>query len=661
MKLEELARKSSDAARISVVHLDPPPIAEPTPRRFATPALIGFAGLLMLLGVGALVLLNNSGDDGEISTAAAPEVPRLGFPAFDSWEVTGAYNVSEIAEEEGVNTVMTFSYYGAGESADPYREGDLLIGSFEAGGDAVSLSGDTDRTVQVRGVTAVVVDSAGQGLGDETVALEWEEPNADPTLPPLQLFAASKSLTEAELIAVVENLEVDVAAGTAAPIETGLELVATENATPFDSFRGADEGYLVAYERSPEALSESLVVTSRVGELRSERAALQWWGAQTEDVTVNGRPGYTASLDGIIGDPAEEQDGFTSRTVVWTPSNGVVASVIYFGNNPDFDIVEVASAAVELDDDTWAAYQQQAAAVSANSADFSEIYLGGEGSVGDEAFAFVLGLQGGQLCFDLASGSGSTGSCGGGSTSVDDPTEARVIDNGFGDTLASVVIVAGADVDEIVVAGDDYVTFAGGRDSGEQFFVAVGPSNVQPRFDVIVDGEVVATLEAGVEELSAGEEAFALDVASNPSAQASGIADLDVIANLGDDRVPVAFGTKGNDLCIVTFGEAVSAGCAPANDFVVFGPVQLEDGTSRTHVVLDISTIPCIDTSIGVSFSGSVPWVGQTGGNDWVVAAIEGPAEGINVEITTTSGTTEVVELPDIEGTGTWPADICRN
>ena len=94
MKLDELARQSSTAARVSVADLDTPEIGR---RRNTarTGLLLGTAALILVIGIGLLLTGNgDDGDDGETVTAAAPEVPRLGLPPMSSLRVVGAFDLS---------------------------------------------------------------------------------------------------------------------------------------------------------------------------------------------------------------------------------------------------------------------------------------------------------------------------------------------------------------------------------------------------------------------------------------------------------------------------------------------------------------------------------------------------------------------------------------
>ena len=80
MKLEELARQSADAARVSVAHLDPPSVAESDPRRPWLPILAG-AAVVVLIVAGLYVLVRDRTgstplDPADTVLPAVAEVPR---------------------------------------------------------------------------------------------------------------------------------------------------------------------------------------------------------------------------------------------------------------------------------------------------------------------------------------------------------------------------------------------------------------------------------------------------------------------------------------------------------------------------------------------------------------------------------------------------------
>jgi hypothetical protein len=255
-----------------------------------------------------------------------------------------------------------------------------------------------------------------------------------------------------------------------------------------------------------------------------------------------------------------------------------------------------------------------------------------------------------------------------------------VIDQGIMDDLQMGVIVAGAD-DVVVPAagttGDVNEVVVPNDADGTRLLVWVGPADAPARFDVLVGGEVVETLDladgvAGIEEsepvppVSEGEEAtegvvgIEIDVAANPSAQSLGIAEgFSVEASGGNERIAWVIGTHEGETYIVADGEATFAALLP-DDVTVLKPVDLPDGTLWTYVVAR-NVPPCAELMGLISSGNSTAAYETTGGPGLVVWPIEGTADdwGLIFDRPDADIRELQLQLPDIEGSIPWPDTFC--
>lgn len=658
MKLEELARQSSDAARASVIHLEPPPIADRRSRWITVglPSLAGVASLVLVLSVALAIGGGGSDESTTISAADAVEVPRLGFADLDpSWELDGAMDLGDLAADE-MGTRPGFTYLGAGTDDDPFADGDLVIVTLPGAADDLSGSAETSP-VELRGTTGQLASGPDEGLPEGSTLLLWTEiPPPGESVDAISVGLASRSLDGNELVAIAESLEIDPSRGyraVAIPDDLGLEAVAVDTAGPFGVFvPGMTDGSLLTYERSVDDTPESLVLVATDGTLDEVRATYLWWSPNAVEVTVDGKPGFRTVVD-------ETQTGMSlGQTVVWQWDQGVIATVIHAGS-ASVDAVGLAEQVIELDDATWADLVAMAGLPQVDAASFDDIYRQQDGGFENGlGYQWILGLRQEQLCFELNVDDSGFGSCQ--EPPSVDPGTARTIDNSFSDELVTVLIVADRAVESVMETTNQAPLDRIDAPDGNTYWVYVGPPDVQPSFDVIVGGELVDTLEAGVEAEAEGiTVAESIDVAANPSAQAMGIVDdFEIIGTGGElEDVQWAVGTVAGDLCLITDGEAVTAGCQPFADIVVFQPTQLTDGSDLTFIVAT-DPPPCLEVR-GLSAVTSISTsVFSTREGDTHVLAASGVAEGWRLLLA--DGTADVwVDLPDIGGGVAWPSDAC--
>ncbi|NNE11724.1 MAG: hypothetical protein HKN41_05695 [Ilumatobacter sp.] len=646
MKLEELARQSSVAARSSVAHLDLPPIGQESPARSWMPVLAG-AGVAAALVAGlAFVISNRSADvsDPADHIPAVVEVPHLALPPDSGWTATLATDGAEFANLRG-DEVPTFAYYGASESDEPYADGDLLIAWYWAPEGAVSEPSPDSEPVAVRGVTGQLSKGSGGGAPADSLTLSWMESGADGSR--VQILLVSQRFDRERLVSIAESLSVDAAALTVTPdIDLGLDLHGTADGTPFDAFRTSTDGSLVGYERTGGDRSESVVLSTARGDIDQETLILRWWFPDLEPVTVNGRPGYISQAD-------DREPGF-GRTTIWAPREGVLANLTYFGADESFDPIALAESAIELDDAAWATLVGDLGPDVARdmTGDFDEVFAVNSGSAAGVDYSWVLGLKGDDLCFDFET-NGGFGTCQPRAEISPPAGSAITIDNSFGDQIGDVVIAADPSIDDIVEVEGRYEVYRVDAD-GLSWFVAIGDASVQPMFDVIVDGEVVDTLEAGVEERAVEDDGI-LDV---PAAVEMGIETMEVVfSDQTDSGFPRWIGRMGDDLCLVSGGAESTATCVAQADITVFDPIAGTEGPLTYVVALDPP-----DCVVDLEVPGE-SYLSTNAGNadhDYLIVALPSPSDEWQLRLMLDSSV-EPVRLPATEGSADYPADLCAS
>ena len=638
MKLEELARQSTNAARVSVAHLEVPPLGNPSPKRSWTPLVAGVAVTALVVG-GLAVLARDRTSDQATADSVIPsvaEIPRLGLE-LEGWTVTFAGSSDDLSS--GTDRAE-FAYYGDATSTDgPYAAGDLLIAAL-VGSDPVDSPAPSEgaSTVELRGTTATISTGRDQGLPVDATSLDWFEVATDGTA--TEIVLVSRSFDVQALTDIAEALTIEAGQVTPGP-EFGLDRLATAAGTPFDPMRRTGDGFVVAYQNADS--SDFAVISSARGRLTEEASVMRWWTDQVSDVDVDGRPGFVATFDETMAD--------LGQTLTWSPVDGVIATVSHLGADDALDVTALANAAFEIDDATWETYLAASDAARAGANDYDEIYGQGDGSFGDAEYSWVIGLQGSRLCFDIQVGDEGTGSCQE-RRGVDAPTGgARTVDNGFGPTVAHVVIAADPSVEDVVETNGAY-TVSRVEADGISWFVAIGDTTVQPSFDVIVDGIVVGSVEAAVETATVIEDGLV----ENPAAIELGVAGMDVIvADNSDPDVSWWLGRMADDLCLVTDGAEPSANCVPASDIAVFRPVTTSTGVLTFVIVTD--TPPCFTPNI----VGAPVDVTTNAGDQfhaYEVFTVVGESGGwtLNLE---GGGASQAVELPAVEGTTDFPPLSC--
>ena len=481
MKLEELARQSSVAARTSVVRLEPPPIGRESAGRRLVPA-VALAGVLAVVA-GGLYVLARPGDLESIPAAEVPGevvLPHLALPADAApWQVLFAGDLDGPADP--ASSGPTYAYYGTPGVDDPFADGDLMVGTVAGDGETIDATGET---ITVRSTEGATVDDIG--LPDGATGITWIEDDGAGNR--LLVVMASRSRSTDALVAIADDMTIDAAGGSVAiGPDVGLQLVEADANAPFVGVaRGEQAGSVVTYDGGAEA---TVLITATAGELDATATAVRWWFGAVERVTVAGHDGIRAQLSEI--EPSSQQNTF----VMWSPDPGVVASLTYYGVDGDVDVLELAGSVVEVDDDTWAALVEVAGAGDSPAAGMDEVYAESSGEIGGVEYTWAIGLQDASLCLDVDTANGSNGSCGAGQGLDLAPGTAQTIDNMFGERIASVLIAADPEVTAIVdPTGVWTVTDVPIDDV--TYWVAIGPSEVQPSFDVVVDDDVVDTLEA---------------------------------------------------------------------------------------------------------------------------------------------------------------------
>lgn len=643
MKLEELARQSSTAARVSVAHLEAPSLGAPSPNRSRFPTLAGVAVVALVVGGLAVLARDRIGSDtpapADSVLPAVTDVPRIGLE-LDGWTVSFAVPLDEL---NGGAEQPKLVYYGKSDAEASYEDGDLVIVSYVADDSAPMPTEEaTDEgSVELRGTTASVSSGADQGLPVEATSVTWTE--RDPDGAAAEIVLISRSFDVDQLTRIAGALAVDVPTATVTPDDQlGLDRLVATRGTPFDATRGSGDGYVVAYQN--DDATDYVVISTARGDLASEATALRWWATTVEDVDVDGRPGVLATF-------ADERADL-GPIVTWSPADGVVATVSHLGADPD-DVVALAATAFEIDDVTWESYLTAADLVEASTDQYDEIFGQTEGVQVETDYAWVLGLQGSDLCFDIQVGSAGNGSCQALTDAEAPDGGARTIDNGFGDTIAHVLIVADPTIDDVVETTGSY-SIHRVEAAGRSWFVAIGDTDVQPSFDVIVDGSVVETLEAGVEAVAD----FEPSISDNPAAVELGITDMDVVVSQQDPaELSWSIGRSGNDLCVVTGGEEPTASCSPPADVVVFRPVP-GPSVQLTFVVVS-DPPPCVgEIGIDGHTIESVAHAGDETGSYQVLTVI-GESDGWELRLGS-GDSGDVVDLPSIEGTADFPAGLCE-
>ena len=649
MKLEELARRSSTEARVSVAHLETPPIGAPSPNRSWVPLLAGVAVSALVVGGLAALARDQIGSDtpapADSMLPTVDDVPKLGLD-LDGWTVSFAAALDDLNDGSEQPKLV---YYGNSDAEDPYENGDLVIVSYPHG-DAAPLPSETpaspeEGAIELRGTTATVSSGTDQGLPVDSTSITWTERDADGATAEIVLI--SRTFDVDQLTRIAEALAIDVPTATVTiDDELDLDRVATTRGTPFDATRGSGEGYVVAY-RSDDASDYVVISTSR-GDLTAEATALRWWAQTVEEIDIGDRPGVLATF--------AEASADLGPIVTWSPADGIIASVSRLGTDSP-DVTTLAATAFEIDDATWESYVAATDVGTASANEYDEIFGQDDGVQLETEYSWVLGVQGTDLCFDMQVGNAGTGSCRPLDGADAPDGGARTIDNGFGDTIASVVIVADPAVDDIIETTGSYAIDRV-EAAGNSWFVAIGDTDVQPSFDVIVDGAVVDTLEAGVEAVAETQPSLS----DNPAATELGITDMDVITSQGSaSGLSWSLGRNGDDLCVVTHGEEPAASCSRSADIVVFPPVPGPSDQMTTVVVTDPPA--CVD-SFGID-GQTIESVATAGDerNSYQVLVVAGESDGWVLRLDSSTGSvgSHLVDLPPVEGIAGFPATLCQD
>jgi hypothetical protein len=609
MKLEELARQSSDAARAAVVHLDPPALGADARNRGRMPVLLGAAAVLLVVGLGVFLALRD--DPTETVTAGSGELPVLGLadPASFGLSLAGMFDPDAMADQAGSEEFdATFVYFGTPGADDPYADGDLLVGELISD-EPEPLSEGTPMTV--RGGLQASVPGPDSGLPGATT-LEWYEPTDDGEV---QMVLASDSLDVDQLVAVADSLDLsagidevtfsDEAALPAAIRD--LEVVAVDDGFPtLFMFRNPD-GPVVAYQRAETISStavESVSVSSSAGTLTDSLMADRWWASSAELVDVAGEPAWLLTYEfGQGGDTGEAVVRVHSVAWQWAP--GVVAAVSAATTGDSELAVDVAQAVVELDPALLDDAQGEALANQA-SADLDEVWGSGAGTTdvagSSAAWAWAIGLQDGQFCTSLFVGSGGSSSCEPLAQLLNRVPDAPIVvgQSGEMDSIQFGVIAAGPDhivlpaegtpgeLTEVLVPNDA---------DGTRLLVWVGPAGAPARFDALVDGRDPIVLDIGDGVMGVEETEPAEDGDSATEEEAVGVesptagAEFDVVWQTGtgadvssDVAQPAEFawavGTQGDQFCAALTGSnGESVSCQPLEavwSASIAGPVEID-------------------------------------------------------------------------------------
>ncbi len=639
MKLEELARQSSDAVRVSVAHLDLPPIGDGRPSRSWTPVLVG-AGLTAAVVAGLAFVVSNRFSGEATPADQVPdvvEVPRLGLPDDLGWTVVAAGSHDELFSPGGVEQ-PTFAYFGdAGD--DPFGERDLLVASYRGDDEIAGSEGDA---VAVRGTTGTITSGVDQGLPGDATALEWREEYDGGRA---EVIFVSRSFGADELVAIADAASFDPVTARLTPAaDLGLTELLVSSGTPFDGARGSGEGYMVSYQRGDGA--DFVTVNASRGDLGREVLGMRWWTSAIEEVSVGGQPGVLLDLSEAFGG---DTGGLTGHSVIWTVRPGVVGTLSSYGRDDSLDIVELAASTVELDEETWDRYVAASRDQSAGVEEFDDVFGRSEGTVGDSEYVWVLGLQGENLCFNVQSGSGGYGTCQE-RISIEAPAgSARTIDSSFGDEFAHVLIAADPVVGDVVEVEGRYTIERVDAD-GIAWYVAIGDRDIRPTFDVIVDGAVVTTLEAAVEATAEGA------MPTTDAVRELGLDSMEpLFASFDDPELIWWFGEHEGRACVVTDGAAAEATCVAPDDVMVFPTVSLPDGARTIVVLRDAPT--CATARVAVEDLQAISEV-ATDEHVYSFWMVPRKPAGMFVELTG-DGARQTFPLPQPGDTASWPGDTC--
>ncbi|TDT15290.1 hypothetical protein BDK89_0856 [Ilumatobacter fluminis] len=640
MKLEEIARSSSTAVRTAVAPLERPPIGEAASRSALWRPVFAGAAVIIVI-VGGLLVVNRGRDDVEpvtapISLPVDVEVPKLGIES-PAWIPVFATDGTQASEAEQ----FRFDYYGDDSDDTAFESDDLLV----AWGD-FGETGNGDP-VDVRGVSGVIASGEDAGLDAGGTSLTWRETDGP------WILLASHHADADRLLEIAEQLVVDPDAGPL-PSSVALDLVASDAGAPFSTMRGMEpDSSTVVYEPA-DGSDRSLVLTTMRGSLAASVTAAEWWLDEPVEIELAGGTGYEFDWGPLYG--GDEQQG--GRLLMWAPSQGVVAQLLSAGADPSVERLDsLATTVVTVDERTWAELLRSESPPDADAASFDVLFGEGGGEIDDVTYGWAFGEIDGQLCVNVATGSGSSGSCQGMPETLPDGVAAATVDQGTSDRVANWLIMADPSVATLSVDDSSRMTIERIEASGWVWFIAVTVDVAMPTFTAMsTDGEPLGVVEPGVvahDESAAPTPDPAL--ADNPSATELGVDDMVVLTSGEDGGLAYWFGIDDGQLCVVTDGNAVSAGCQQPGDIVVFPTRQLADGTRTFAVLTDLpgcvagTTVRGDISSMGSVTDGAGPMyefiVGTGATADWEFGLMIGPD-------------TVVLDLPP-EGATSYPADLC--
>lgn len=636
MKLEELARQSSVAARTSVAQLDVPSIGAPNRPRHLAP-LAGAVAVSAVVVGGLLVLGADDVDDADRPVASVPDIvdpPVLALgPDADGWQIDDAADAAARPSGAEVGAAPTFAYYGSGDRTDPFADGDLLVATLPTV-DEESTEELGGETIGLRGTTARVVPADGFGLPADATAIGWNEAGTDGTF--LQVLVASRTLDVDRLAAIAEAADIDVASGTfTPPPDLGLAPLHQSSLGIFGFPVLADEaGSTISYRDGDD---RSLVLTSTAGRLDGVAAGLRWWADESmvTTVTVDGdaTPAFVATLLG-------EGDGsMATRVLVWSPEPGVVATLTSSVPDDSVDILALAASVVELDDAAWDRLIGEASVPKPT--DMDVVYAEGSDVLDTLRYGWSLGLSDGSFCVSVMTETGGGDSC-----QPDESIDVRagtawtVTDMGL-DDLSVVVILADPVADVAVDETSSWQLYRSDRqgEAGpEAWFVAIGPNDGRaPTFRVVSDGETVAVLEgvsgpAEESEAATEEVPFETDrtVADLPDLIGGLVADPQVVDGGSFGPVRWALATADGEECLATTEPVEQARCLPSAAVAAY-PIDV-DGASATIVVVhhaaDCGAVvvePIGAEPAQIATDGTTSVLMVSGGADSVVVRLDGP------------------------------------
>ncbi len=651
MKLEELARQSAESARVSVAHLRPLETARPERSRWIMP-VAAMATLLAVVGL-AISFTRGGGDDpAETTLAGAPDVPRLGIAAQPGWSLLGAYDDSSVGDV--VTSDITF--WGAADGDDPFGAGDVLV-SLRKGFPGEDVGGSESTSIVVHGVAGRVMD-ADDGMPPGLSGIEWVEPGSDGSTVVQML---SRSLTSDQIVALADRSPYvaptsdspdDLGRIDIAPEDGYVRLATTDGLGPFIlSVPGSGSSSVIYEGSSSETV---LVFTTAAGNLDDEVLSLRWFDPSAHRVQVDGQPGWIGTID-LSGDL-----DYVVQALAWTPAPGVVAyATATNADLPEAELIRLAEAAEPLTDAEFeAAIAKLQQPSEPDTAVYTEVWAQGEGQVGDTPYNWIIGRQGDAVCMDVNISESGSGSCSAGGE-IDVAGFAQVYFQNQNDMLNSVAIVATSEVDDVVPSADGGELHNFDQPDGTSWWLWFGPADVDVTFDVIVNGQTVATLDAATQAEEIGSEVGGLevDLSSNSAAQALGIVDTFVPEIQAGTDSQLVVGTVDGDLCVVALADVDVASCAPG-DIVVVKPFTTPTGAERTVVMM---RLPCPAVSLdNLSLVGLVGAPDDFGATSETMAVLTTDRSVTDLQLVATVGGRAVrIDLPDVEGSADWPADIC--